>query len=36
MINIFILGDTHMLAFDNGRNNDDGGFPVAFSGPLDM
>ena len=32
---VMLSGDAHMLAFDDGRNNVNGGFVVAQSGPLD-
>jgi alkaline phosphatase D len=32
---VMLSGDAHMLAFDDGRNNLHGGFPVAQAAPLD-
>ena len=32
---VMLSGDAHMLAFDDGRNNVNGGFVVAQAGPLD-
>lgn len=32
---LMVTGDSHMVAFDNGYNNDQGGFPSAVSSPLD-
>ncbi|EAS07543.2 PhoD-like phosphatase (macronuclear) [Tetrahymena thermophila SB210] len=32
---LLITGDSHMVAFDNGYNNDAGGFPHCISSPMD-
>ncbi|KAL4483544.1 hypothetical protein ABPG72_016825 [Tetrahymena utriculariae] len=32
---LLITGDSHMVAFDNGHNNDAGGFPHCISSPMD-
>ena len=32
---VMLSGDAHMLAMDDGRNNRNGGFPVAHAAPLD-